>query len=292
MQVVARGPAHRAEHAIENAAFGGDDGHHRRSFNGRLFRNHCDSDSSRSPDHPGVSNGTVACLPARLDTREKISGWRILHGPDQTRTRSRRCSTKSTSCFISPGKVDRSKLDYRPTPKQRSTIELLKYLSMMGPTIMQVREGRNARPESVDGRRERSGSRDFDQTIAAIAAQKEAYATLLGDMSDADFRAEVNEFNGRQDVARRVHRQPRALRMRGLPHAALPVSQSLRTRGAGDDEPLGRRRRTGRAGGGLRRRAAFQARQIEKGSRTNIRGPAAPPDRRRAIPSARPRNPS
>src|SRR5688500_8118955 len=29
------------------------------------------------------------------------------------------------------GKVDRARLDYRPTPKQRSTIELLKYLSMM-----------------------------------------------------------------------------------------------------------------------------------------------------------------
>jgi hypothetical protein len=26
-------------------------------------------------------------------------------------------------------KIDRSKLDYRPTPKQRSTLELLKYLS-------------------------------------------------------------------------------------------------------------------------------------------------------------------
>jgi len=30
------------------------------------------------------------------------------------------------------GKVDRAKLDYRPTPKQRSTLELLQYLSMMG----------------------------------------------------------------------------------------------------------------------------------------------------------------
>src|SRR5712691_3958764 len=35
------------------------------------------------------------------------------------------------------GKVDRAMLDYRPTPKQRSTIELLKYLSMMGPTLVQ-----------------------------------------------------------------------------------------------------------------------------------------------------------
>ena len=30
------------------------------------------------------------------------------------------------------GKVDREKLDYRPTPKQRSTIELLRYMSVMG----------------------------------------------------------------------------------------------------------------------------------------------------------------
>lgn len=29
------------------------------------------------------------------------------------------------------GKVDRAQLDYRPTPKQRSTIELLQYLTVM-----------------------------------------------------------------------------------------------------------------------------------------------------------------
>ena len=32
------------------------------------------------------------------------------------------------------GKVDKSKLDYRPTPKQRSTLELLQYMAIMGPT--------------------------------------------------------------------------------------------------------------------------------------------------------------
>src|SRR5262245_28848570 len=30
-------------------------------------------------------------------------------------------------------KADPAKLDYRPTPKQRSTIELLRYLTMVGP---------------------------------------------------------------------------------------------------------------------------------------------------------------
>jgi hypothetical protein len=32
------------------------------------------------------------------------------------------------------GKIDRSSVDYRPTPKQRSTLDLLRYLSIMGPT--------------------------------------------------------------------------------------------------------------------------------------------------------------
>ena len=33
-------------------------------------------------------------------------------------------------------KLDRSMLDYRPTPKQRSAIELLRYLTIMGPNLI------------------------------------------------------------------------------------------------------------------------------------------------------------
>ena len=33
------------------------------------------------------------------------------------------------------GKVEPRMLDYRPPPKQRSTIELLKYLPLMGPIL-------------------------------------------------------------------------------------------------------------------------------------------------------------
>src|SRR3981189_3680002 len=36
------------------------------------------------------------------------------------------------------GKVDKSKLDYRPTPKQRSTLELLQYMAIMGPTQVAI----------------------------------------------------------------------------------------------------------------------------------------------------------
>jgi hypothetical protein len=39
-----------------------------------------------------------------------------------------------------------------------------------------------------------SRARSFDQTIAAIAAQRDFYATAIGDMTDADFRAEISMF--------------------------------------------------------------------------------------------------
>ena len=38
------------------------------------------------------------------------------------------------------GKIERSMLSYRPTPKQRSTLELLQYMAIMGPTQLTVIE--------------------------------------------------------------------------------------------------------------------------------------------------------
>ena len=94
------------------------------------------------------------------------------------------------------GKVDRAKLDYRPTPKQRSTIELLKYLSMMGPTIIRYAKSNSMDPALWSDATKAAEARDFDQSVAAIAAQADEYATLLGDMTDADFRGEVKSFDG------------------------------------------------------------------------------------------------
>lgn len=38
-------------------------------------------------------------------------------------------------------KIDLATLDYRPTPKQRSTIELLRYLTTMGPGLVRYAKG-------------------------------------------------------------------------------------------------------------------------------------------------------
>ena len=93
-------------------------------------------------------------------------------------------------------KVDRSKLDYRPTRKQRSTIELLQYLSYMGPSMLRYGKGEQLGQEAWAEIVKTVASRGFDETLAAIEKHSETYATLLADMDDAAFRAEVTGFDG------------------------------------------------------------------------------------------------
>ena len=94
-------------------------------------------------------------------------------------------------------KVDRTSLDYRPTPKQRSTFELLKYLSMMGPALVQAAQAGNFDPAAWTVSEKAAAARDFDQTLAAIRAQSGEYASLISRMTDADFRAEIEMFGNK-----------------------------------------------------------------------------------------------
>ena len=92
------------------------------------------------------------------------------------------------------GKIDRAKLDYRPTPKQRSILELLRYLTVMGPAMVEAAKGGAFDRAAWGAATQAAESRDFDQTLAAIAAQRDIYASQLGAMSDADFRVEIEMF--------------------------------------------------------------------------------------------------
>jgi hypothetical protein len=95
------------------------------------------------------------------------------------------------------GKIDRTALDYRPTPKQRSTLELLKYMSVMGPSLVEAVIAGGFDPNAWVAATSAAETRDFDQTLAAIAAQRDLFAARLGAMSDADFRVEVEMFGRR-----------------------------------------------------------------------------------------------
>jgi hypothetical protein len=91
-------------------------------------------------------------------------------------------------------KIEPEMVDYRPTPKQRSTLELLQYLTYMGPEVIRyVRAGRfdgQAWQAAIDA----ASRRDFKQTLATLEEQKQVYKDLLADMPDESFREEVTMF--------------------------------------------------------------------------------------------------
>lgn len=93
------------------------------------------------------------------------------------------------------GKIERSAIDYRPTPKQRSTLELLRYLSIMGPTLIRMANNQ-ADFATWKAENEAANARDFEQTVARIAEQQELYATLLAGMSEETLRSEIDNFDG------------------------------------------------------------------------------------------------
>ena len=91
-------------------------------------------------------------------------------------------------------KIDRNKLDYRPTPKQRSALELLQYLTIMGPELVKAGKAGGFNVEAWTAAEKAAKLRDWDQTVAALATQSDQYATLLGEWTDADFRADIDPF--------------------------------------------------------------------------------------------------
>ena len=91
-------------------------------------------------------------------------------------------------------KVDPAKADYRPTPKQRSTIELLRYLTMMGPHLVTAAATGKFDEAAWGAADEAAKTMTLAQTKAAIAGHSAGYAAALGPLTDADFRAEISLF--------------------------------------------------------------------------------------------------
>jgi hypothetical protein len=90
------------------------------------------------------------------------------------------------------GKVEKAAIDYRPTPKQRSTLELLQYLVIMGPELVKAVKTGNFDTASWTAAEAAAKAGTFDQTVAALDAQAGLYEQALGAMSDADFREEID----------------------------------------------------------------------------------------------------
>jgi len=93
-------------------------------------------------------------------------------------------------------KIDKSTLDYRPTPKQRSTIELLRYLTTSGPALIQYAKGQPMDADAIAETTRVANSRNFAETVAALATLSDQYAELLADLSDDDLRGEIMWVDG------------------------------------------------------------------------------------------------
>ena len=92
------------------------------------------------------------------------------------------------------GKIDPAMLEYRPTTKQRSTLELVRYLSMMGPALVDAAKAGVFDSAAWTAAEQAASARTFDEALAAIAAHPEAYARALAGVSDEDLRAEIDPF--------------------------------------------------------------------------------------------------
>src|SRR5215813_10683336 len=77
------------------------------------------------------------------------------------------------------GKIDRTQLDYRPTPKQRSTLELLQYLVVMGPMLIRAVKAGSFDGAAWQAAAAEANALNFDQVLGAIEKQKTTYAELL-----------------------------------------------------------------------------------------------------------------
>jgi hypothetical protein len=98
-------------------------------------------------------------------------------------------------------KVDPAKLDYRPSPQQRSLLELLQYLAILGPIHAR---GALADAWSMQAWRDTWNTQeavaramDLDAARDAIRKQSALYAELLAPVSDDALRQEFQMFGGR-----------------------------------------------------------------------------------------------
>jgi hypothetical protein len=98
-------------------------------------------------------------------------------------------------------KVDPAMLDYRPSPKQRSMMELLRYFVPMAPVQLRaIVEGKFTMESWTKAWRAEAAAAnamDFDQVKAAIARQPALFAELLSPCTDSDFRAQIEMFGNK-----------------------------------------------------------------------------------------------
>ena len=94
-------------------------------------------------------------------------------------------------------KLDQTSADYRPTAKQRSSLELLRYLTVMGPTLLEAIRKGGFDPAVWQARSAQVEALDVDGVIKELERQKATYSQLVEEFPDEDFRTPIEMFGNR-----------------------------------------------------------------------------------------------
>lgn len=90
---------------------------------------------------------------------------------------------------------------YRPAPQQRSVLELMQYLVVMAPAQIKTIVAGDFTMDSFRARWQpaeaAAKAMSLEETKAAIAKQSGLFAQLIGPLSDADLRAEIEMFGNK-----------------------------------------------------------------------------------------------
>ena len=101
-------------------------------------------------------------------------------------------------------KVDAAKVDYRPSAKQRSVLELVRYMTFMAPAMTESIKGGEFTQEAMGviwgPRDEASKAMNWEQAVASVGRQSDEMTREIGTWTDADFRSRINMFG--QDMTR------------------------------------------------------------------------------------------
>lgn len=92
------------------------------------------------------------------------------------------------------GKFNHDSLAYRPTPRQRSSLELLQYLTIMGPVLAQAIAAGSFDPDAWTEAEEAAESLNLEQALVSIAGQSSLYTKLLDGFTDEAWRVPVDMF--------------------------------------------------------------------------------------------------
>ena len=95
------------------------------------------------------------------------------------------------------GKLKPEMLDYRPTPKQRSTIELLRYLTVMGPVLVPSINAGSFLVDQWNAGEARAAGMDFAAVVKSLESQAGFYADAVNGFSDEELRDEIDLFGSR-----------------------------------------------------------------------------------------------